>query len=489
MKKITKKLLSILLVVTMCVTSLGVVSFAETTSVATSTTIDTANYSLTGKHPSFKWNTVTLESGDDVLYAIHCWSNGSSYSTGKKFFSKSGITNTKYTAAKSLNYIDFPYSYQVCAYADGESPDWSTAITRTISLPGEMSIAAPTNVTAKITYPSKANNTSKLGEIVQQDNTVTVSWDVEDSSQYDRFEIYRVNASGNRTLASTVKASASKTHYSDKHQSAQGTFQFVVSACPKGSLYPCILLESEPTQSLEIKAKCLCKGVEDIPKNLYWTAKAKKNISIYKSAGGKKIGTLKKGKSLECTWKFAPTTFGFWEEPSWVQVKYNGGKAWLKWSQVKMCWHITYNDFAWSVKEDFINSEDIGSSTNYLIWISRHAQRTNVFHKEGGKWKLIKVYDCNTGNYYQPLKGGKYSITGHEFKKIKEHRNGRLYYFTYSTKFKGSGTFHTRCRWVDTGNLRNSIKRHPTTKGCCRLYDAAAKYVYNLPAGTRVYIH
>ena len=108
--------------------------------------------------------------------------------------------------------------------------------------------------------------------------------------------------------------------------------------------------------------------------------------------------------------------------------------------------------------------------------------------QSGKKWKLIKVFDCNTGNYYQPLKGGQYYIRGHEPIKYKIHRDGREYYFKYSTKFGGSGTFHTRCRWADTNNLRNAIKRHPTTKGCCRLYDPAAQYIYGLPNGTGVVI-
>lgn len=510
MKNTAKKILTLLLIAVMCVTSFSFAAFAEdeapllaaepneteetsepTTPVVnpSSTRVDQITYSLAGHYPIFTWNKVELPSGETVRYALRSWYGSSSYSTGKSFLNVTGIKKVSYTATKGFNANKHPYYVQVCAYAVGSEPNFNGAPTATISKPSGADIPVATNIAAELTYPSKANNTKKLGEIKQKDNAVTVSWDVSDPTLYSSFDVYRVNSEGKLKKVGTTQAS-DKTSYTNKHYSYQGTFSYVVRAYMNTADSKSVYVQSTQSNSVKVKGKCIAKGVDQVESNVGWNAQAKKKISLYKSPGGKKVATVAKGTKIPATFGYAPEEFGFWEEPSWVEVKYNGEKLWAKWSEVKMCWRITHNDYAWSVKEDFINSEDADSNTDYLIWICRYTQRTNVFHKEGKKWKLIKVFDCNTGNYYQPLKGGQYYIKSHELKKIKEHRDGRLYYFMYSTKFGGSGTFHTRCRWVDTNGLRNAIKRHPTTKGCCRLYDAAAQYVYyDMPIGTGVYIH
>lgn len=344
-----------------------------------------------------------------------------------------------------------------------------------------------TSVNAVFTHKSYATNSDKLGEIVQKDNFLTVKWTLPDPSLYSLFKVYRVNPETNKSAFVKQVKATSKNSYSCSFAAKAGKFNYEVRAFQSS--------DSSQTQYTSL-------GIAEAPKvpdnylldttvktNLSWTAEAKSKITLYKKPGKSAYTTVPKGTDIPATWEFSPKKFDFWSEPSWVQVKYNGKKLWAKWSKVKMHWHITHKDYAWSTKEKFVNSTYKGKSkTSYLIWVNRYAQRTNVFKKSGKKWKLIKVFDCNTGNYYQPLKGGQYYIRGHAYRTDKIHRDGREYYFLYSSKFGGSGTFHTRCRWSDTGNLRNAIKRHPTTKGCDRLYDSAAKYVYDLPNGTGVLI-
>ena len=346
-----------------------------------------------------------------------------------------------------------------------------------------------TDISASVafTHKSYAKNDDKLGEIVQKDNFLTLKWNVANPALYSLYKIYRHNpeTGGNKFLYN-VKATTKKS-YSYSFPARAGYFNYEVRA----------MLASDSSQpnyasSGVIEGPKVPEGyliTTTVKKNLSWTAEAKSSIPLYKKPGKSKYTTVPKGTSMTATWEFSPKHFEFWDEPSWVQVRYKGKTLWAKWSKVNMHWHITHHDYAWSTKEKFVNSTCKGKSkTNYLIWVSRYAQRTNIFKKSDKKWKLIKVYDCNTGNYYQPLKGGQYYIKSHAYRTDKIHRDGREYYFLYSTKFGGSGSFHTRCRWSDTDNLRNAIKRHPTTKGCDRLYDAAAQYVYNLPTGTGVLI-
>ena len=344
-------------------------------------------------------------------------------------------------------------------------------------------------ITLKVgfTYKDHATNEKKLGEIVQKDNRMTATWHVDKPKAFTSYKLYRVKPSTDaHKLVATIKATKDK-NYTRYWYASAGNYNYEIRGYLAKSDGKNEYVSSNIVEAPKVPGDLIVNPHVKI--NLWWTAKAKKNSKLFRKPGKKPFTTIKKGVSRMCTWKYAPEKFDFWDEPSWVQIHYKGKRPWIKWSNVEMNWHITHLDYSWTAKEKFVNHTHKGKSySKYLIWVSRYTQRTNVFKKKDGKWRLIKVFDCNTGNYYQPLNGGQFYIKGHEKRKDKIHRDGREYYFLYSTKFGGSGSFHTRCRWSDTNNLRNSIKRHPTTKGCDRLYDEAAQYVYNLPIGTGVLI-
>ena len=496
MKNFKLKLLSTMLIAVMCFGGSSMSIFAEdivapdnqqltsvTDTVASSVT--QSEYSLAGKYISFTWNKVEDSSGKAILYALRMWKNSSTYKDDNKVISVTDLEENKYSSKKGL-LKNNTYRYQVVAYHKGEDPVWTDANIQTIDFNASVEIPLPTEaITAKFAYSAKAKNTKKLGEIVQKDNTVSVKWTVKDPTLYSHFDIHRINSSGTDKLLASVDAT-DKTSYTYKDYSPGGTFEYQLYLFSSAENCKCVYTATDKVTGPNVPKKYIQSN--KITTNHSWNALALKKLTLYKTPGGDKYTTVPKDTLIPATGGYSPEDFDFWETPTWVELKYNGKTCWAKWSQVKMKWKLTYNDYAWSVKEAYVKSEKFKSNTDYLIWVSRYTNRTNVFHKEDGKWVLKKVYDCNTGNYYQPLKGGQYTLAGKERIKYKIHRNGREYYFEYSRKFGGSGTFHTRCRWSDTGNLRNAIKRHPTTKGCCRLYDAAAKYIYNLPKGTRVVI-
>lgn len=472
MRKYYKKLIFIFL--TVCIfTSLSyIMSFAS---------ISHTSYDLSGKKVNITWTS----SGSDSLYAIRAWYDSPNYSRQNKAFYATKIKKTSYSPVFGLE-AGKSCKYQVVSYNADSSPNWSNATTNDLFIPKYPDVSAPASVSASFTHKAKATNDEKLGEIVQKDNSITVKWSVKDPSDFSRFEIIRISSDNKLKLIASI-SSKSKKKYSYSFFSIGGSFDYEVHGFVNLDDYNCIYIPSERDSAPKVAPDMLTDS--KVKTNLWWTAVARNNIKLYKSPGKNAYTIIPKGSSRKATWNYSPKKFDFWDEPSYVQIYYKGNKPWVKWSQVNMQWHITHKDYAWSKKEKFVNSTCKGKSyTNYLIWINRYCQRTNVFKKNGKKWKLIKVFDCNTGNYYQPLKGGQYYIKSHVLKVEKEYRDERKYYFMYSTKFGGSGSFHTRCRWSETDSLRNSIKRHPTTKGCDRLYDAAAKYIYNLPVGTGVLI-
>ena len=228
-----------------------------------------------------------------------------------------------------------------------------------------------------------------------------------------------------------------------------------------------------------------------IPSNFDWYAKAKKKITVYKSAKGKKkLTTMKKGATALAIGKYPKKVKG-WNVPKRVQVRLSNGKTgWVAWKSVKMIAHVkNHNKFQYSEPAAEAYVKNYSSRTNYLIWVSRYTQRTFVFKGKKGDWELIHDYVCTTANFYQPLYGGEKEIYKHKYRVNKTHSSGKKYYFNYATSFHGSGYFHTRCKWSKSNKLRNSIKVTPSTKGCVRLYDGAAKYIYGLPTNTMVLIH
>ena len=221
-----------------------------------------------------------------------------------------------------------------------------------------------------------------------------------------------------------------------------------------------------------------------------WYAKAKKTITVYKSSkGSSKLTTMKKGQEAKAIGKYPKKVKG-WDVPKRVQIRLSNGKVgWVSWGSVKMAAKVkSHNEYDYSkaAKEKFV--KNYSSKTGTLIWVSRYTQHCYIFKGKKGNWKLYKTYKCTTANFYQPTYGGIKEITGHKYKVTKVHKNGRLYYFRYSTSYHVSGTMHTRCKWTSNNKWRNSIKVTPSTKGCVRLPDDAAMYIYKLGKGTAVII-
>lgn len=228
----------------------------------------------------------------------------------------------------------------------------------------------------------------------------------------------------------------------------------------------------------------------DVP-TMRWRVTAKKKVKLYKKGSGSSYYKYVSGYLGYYQNAKYPSKLGPWDKPKRIKVKVNGQYGWVDRTSVSVKPAIKAHDkykYCANTAEAYANK--YSSSTKYMIWTSQYTQRVYIFKGKKGSWDLIKTFPCTTGVYHHKTTNKVSYVKSHLFKKTKSYKDGRLYYFRYSTSFGGSGTFHTRCKWTTTNRWRNTINpAKPTTLGCVRLYDDGAKYIYGLPGGTRVVIH
>ena len=228
----------------------------------------------------------------------------------------------------------------------------------------------------------------------------------------------------------------------------------------------------------------------DVP-IMRWKVTAKKKIKLYKKGSGSSYYKYVNGYLGYYQNAKYPNKLGPWDKPKRIKVKVDGKYGWVDRTSVSVKPAIKAHDkykFCAKTAEDY--AKNYSSKSKYMIWTSQYTQRVYIFKGKKGSWDLIKTFPCTTGVYHHKTTNKVSYVKSHLYKKTKSYKDGRLYYFRYSTSFGGSGTFHTRCKWTSSNKWRNSINAaKPTTLGCVRLYDDGAKYIYGLPRGTRVVIH
>lgn len=132
-----------------------------------------------------------------------------------------------------------------------------------------------------------------------------------------------------------------------------------------------------------------------------------------------------------------------------------------------------------AVAEAWINSQKIGSKTEWLFWCNKYGQRVYIFKGKKGAWVYQKSYKCGTGNisYGDNCDQG----VGFVWKiwdklKVFKGPNGNQYWNMHYSSAGG-----------------NSIHRggtgKPSTHGCISMGDKAVQWVFNnLPINTRVVV-
>jgi lipoprotein-anchoring transpeptidase ErfK/SrfK len=134
--------------------------------------------------------------------------------------------------------------------------------------------------------------------------------------------------------------------------------------------------------------------------------------------------------------------------------------------------------------EEYINSQDASSNTNYYVWVDLPNQRVNVFKGSNGNWTLQKSMLCSSGKPSTPTVKGHFKIQD----KGPMFRAGSNTICKYYTRFYGNYLFHT-VLLDNKGNIQDGRVGVPLSHGCIRLAIEDAKYFHcTVPYGTTVWI-
>ena len=148
------------------------------------------------------------------------------------------------------------------------------------------------------------------------------------------------------------------------------------------------------------------------------------------------------------------------------------------------------NTRADNVKQDIngsenINSKNISSTTNYLIWVDLINFKVNIFEGSTNKWSLVHSYLCTIGKPSTPTPKGNFTI-GIKGLYFGVNKGYKCWYYT---QFKGNYLFHSIIYNLD-GSVRDGRLGMRLSDGCIRLAKVNAKWIYdNIPRGTKVVIN
>lgn len=460
MNKISARILAIFMTVVMIVCSMGFTSFSKECYALFSFRQNTTSYSLPAPSnismslsgelsdmtADFSWDAVVDENNadKDILYAINV--NG---------VITTGITENAY----SLTGISDATSYniQFGAYTDERRISWNEDSAINLNGIGLVPVSL-----------------DSLDNPASNDNLVKLAWSVPEGSVYHSLALI-----DNGEVSQDIEIGTTSCNY----YASGGTHSLAIRAY--SSTYPEVYVDSNTLQTDKITSY-----ITSVHKNFKWRATFIAKTSMYSTySKKKKISTIKKGTVAEAIDKY-PAKVADWEDPTMIKVKLENGKVgWVSYTAVKLKALVKpTSDYSKSTKTAFVKK--YSSKTSYLIWVNQYTMRINIFKGKKGNWKLIKTKRCVVGGFRMPLKyGSGYSLAEKASRVYRIDETGREYYFNNARKFHGSGYFHTKCYWVDTGLARNTIGKSPNTRGCIRLYDDDALYIYNMKKGTKVIIY
>ncbi len=131
-----------------------------------------------------------------------------------------------------------------------------------------------------------------------------------------------------------------------------------------------------------------------------------------------------------------------------------------------------------------VNSKELKSDTEYLIYVELNKFRTNVFKKKGNQWSLVKSYICSIGKSSTPTIKGTFKV-GIKGPYFGVEHGYKCYYYT---QIKGNYLFHSIIYNLN-GTVRDGRLGMRISDGCIRLAKENAKWIYdNVPKGSTIYI-
>ncbi len=257
---------------------------------------------------------------------------------------------------------------------------------------------------------------------------------------------------------------------------ARREYRFIMPAMTAIILVCVFLLHSFPAMA---KSKAKSNELQKV-KTIQWSAKATRDLSLKNKAGvtaeistGTKVVVTKRG--------YGPT--------EGHTIRYEGNKFWVPHGAVSfiadLCSVKKEGDYNKLTKEWFVNEKHrVRSKTDYLIWTSLDKQRTYVYHRDNGRWNLIRTMKCSTGQPEKPTRPSfSYDVSFKERFFTYDCGEG-LHTYSYYVEYSGSG-YHV---WPG-GSRKGIFGQHTVSSGCIRLDRKNAKWLFKtIPVGTKVIV-
>lgn len=136
-----------------------------------------------------------------------------------------------------------------------------------------------------------------------------------------------------------------------------------------------------------------------------------------------------------------------------------------------------------SIYSERINSLNLKSDTDYLIWVSKGDYSVRLFKKSASGWAFVKEFPCAIGAPSTPTCEGVYKF----YERVTAWRYS-TYYVGPVMRFNGGYALHSTLINYD-GTLRNDSVGVKISHGCVRLHPADINYLYEtVPLYTTVYV-
>ena len=134
--------------------------------------------------------------------------------------------------------------------------------------------------------------------------------------------------------------------------------------------------------------------------------------------------------------------------------------------------------------ENYVNSNNFSSDTNYFIWVDLKNFKVNIFKGSSKSWRMVHSYLCTIGKKSTPTPKGTYKI-GIKGLYFGVNKGYKCWYYT---QFKGNYLFHSIIYNLDE-SVRDGRLGMKLSDGCIRLAKINAKWIYdNIPKNTKVVI-
>lgn len=134
-------------------------------------------------------------------------------------------------------------------------------------------------------------------------------------------------------------------------------------------------------------------------------------------------------------------------------------------------------------KEKFVNSKNITSKTDYIIWVSKKDFEVNLFVKNGDKWAYVNAFPCSIGKPSTPTIEGAF-----EYYQYQPIWNYDKYYCGPVMRFYGGYALHSYLIKYN-GKPYDARLGKKVSEGCVRMHpDDITWLAENIPLYTRVWV-